>query len=291
MLKFHRTSLMTSSAQTVVNTVNTVGVMGKGLAAAFKARYPEMYVEYRKRCADNLIAPGTTWLWKGDDQWVLNFATKKHWRNPSRIEYIRNGLLDFRNSYEVLGIREIAFPRLGCGNGGLDWADVRPLMVEALHDLPITVYIHDFEKKLGTLEHELPLMQHGQRPATFEDFYRDLDDAICRQKGEIRALMMKAPFYVTLNEKCELRGARGCNKLLAAEEDLFRIWSLLSVSSVSRFDLPESVQDYALKVFSVISQLPYVRPVNIANRYGRNNLALEYVRDTSPSAAAVASTR
>ncbi|MCL6283630.1 macro domain-containing protein [Ruegeria sp. 2012CJ41-6] len=286
MLQFHRTSLMTSSAQTVVNTVNTVGVMGKGLAAAFKERYPDMFAEYKILCKQGELAPGSSWLWKGVDQWVLNFATKKHWRNPSKIEYIHDGLVEFRRTYEAMGIREIAFPRLGCGNGGLDWEVVRPLMVDLLHDLPITVYIHDFEKKLGKLEHELPLLQ-SRKPISFEGFYEDIRELIQSHDGEIRPLMMSAPFYVALNEKCELRGAKGCDQLLAAEEDLFRIWSLLSVSPVSRFDLPETVQSSALKVFSVLSHLPYVRPVNIADRHGRVNLAVECIRNSTSAPVSV----
>jgi O-acetyl-ADP-ribose deacetylase (regulator of RNase III) len=278
---------MTSSSQTVVNTVNTVGVMGKGIAAAFKGRYPDMFAEYKILCKQGDIAPGSFWLWKGPEQWVLNFATKKHWRNPSKIEYVRDGLIEFREQYEALGIREIAFPRLGCGNGGLDWAEVRPLMVDMLHDLPITIYIHDFERNLGRLEHELPLMQYAWKPDTFEGFYRDLRDAIDASGGEIRPLMMSAPFHVLMNDKCELRGTNGCDHLLAAEEDLYRIWSLLSVSPVCRFDLPESVRDYALKVFSVISQLPYVRPINIADRHGRVNLAVECIRSSAPVPVAV----
>lgn len=279
---------MTSSAQTVVNTVNTVGVMGKGLAAAFKERYPEMFREYQKVCKSGRLEPGSSWLWKGSDQWVLNFATKKHWRNPSKIEYVRNGLIEFRKNFESAGIREIAFPRLGCGNGGLDWKEVKPMMVEYLHDLPVTVYIHDFEKKLGALEHDLPLMQQVKEPDSFEDFYQDLIRVIDSCNGEIRPLMMSEPFYVQLNDRNELRGARGCDDLLAAEEDLFRIWSILSVSPLGRFDLPEPVQNCALKVFSVLSQLPYVRPVNIASRHGRNNLVIEYTRNRSsiPVAAA-----
>lgn len=276
---------MTSSAQTLVNTVNTVGVMGKGLAAAFKERYPDMYEAYKTRCDADLLKPGSIWIWKGADQWVLNFSTKKHWRKPSQLEYIRNGLLEIRASYEALGIREIAFPRLGCGNGGLNWTDVRPIMIEMLHDLPIAVFIHDYEKKLGKLEHELPLMQQLERAATFEEFYKDLEVEISKREGKINSIVMNSPFYVSLDENCELRDASGCNKLLATEDDLFRIWSLLSVSSVSRFDLPDTAQDCALKVFSVISQLSYVRPVNLANRHGRNNLALEYIRSSIPLAS------
>ncbi|NKX39693.1 macro domain-containing protein [Rhodobacteraceae bacterium R_SAG5] len=278
---------MTSSAQTVVNTVNTVGVMGKGLAAAFKDRYPEMFLEYKSLCKQGELTPGSSWLWKGSEQWVLNFATKKHWRNPSKMEYVRDGLIEFRKKFETLGVREIAFPRLGCGNGGLDWVDVRPLMIEHLRDLPIKIYIHDFEKNLGFPEHELPLMQHANKPETFESFFKDLCAIINANGGEIRALMMSVPFYVQMNDEHELRGAKGCDDLLAAEDDLYRIWNLLSVSPVARFDLPESMQRSALKVFSVISQLPYIRPVNIADQHGRNNLAVEYTRNSSPVSAPV----
>lgn len=286
MLKFHRTSLMTSSAQTVVNTVNTVGVMGKGLAAAFRKRDPDMFHKYKEICIHGGMKAGSSWLWKGSDQWVLNFATKKHWRNPSKMDYVHSGLIEFRENYETAGIREIAFPRLGCGNGGLNWNEVRPLMVELLHDLPITVYIHDFEKKLGAPEHEMAALPPVKKPDSFEKFCQDLSEMIDACEGKIRPLMMAEPFYVKINEKYELRGDRGCDDLLAAEEDLFRIWSILTVSPLARFDLPEPVQKYALKVFSVISRLPYVRPVNLANRHGRNNLALEYTRNSSSASVA-----
>jgi O-acetyl-ADP-ribose deacetylase (regulator of RNase III) len=149
MLIYHRTSLMDSTAQTVVNTVNCVGVMGKGIAAEFKARYPEMYETYREICDQRLLEPGKLWLWKDADQWVLNFPTKVHWRNPSRIEWIELGLQKFVAEYQRRCITEISFPRLGCGNGNLDWADVRPLMERYLAPLPIAVFVHDFERDMG----------------------------------------------------------------------------------------------------------------------------------------------
>lgn len=280
---------MTSPAQTVVNTVNTVGVMGKGLAAAFKERYPQMFTQYKSICDAGELKPGGLWLWKGEEQWVLNFATKKHWRYPSKIEYVRDGLLEFRKNYDQMGIREIAFPRLGCGNGGLDWQDVRPLMLSLLYDLPITIYIHDFEKNVGKPEHEQALDHFIRRPDTFDAFCKDLGRAIKERNGEINPLLMKGSFHVTLNDQCELRGTNGCNKLLAAEEDLFRIWSTLLTRVVSRVDLPENVQLSALKVFSVLAELPYVRPVNIADKYGRNVLALEYMRNVSAEQTEVSS--
>ena len=282
MLKFHRTSLMTSNAQTVVNTVNTVGVMGKGLAAAFKERYPSMFDEYKSLCKKDELRPGSSWLWKGNGQWVLNFATKKHWRNPSKLDYVREGLQEFRAKYSEWGIREIAFPRLGCGNGGLDWDVVRPIMVEHLRGLPIAIYIHDFEKPIGKLEHDLPLMQSTE-PNSFEAFCSDLKMLIQKRGGRVMALGFSKSFYVELNDEMELRDGKDCNYLLATEEDLFRIWSLLRDIPVSRFDLPETAHGNALKVFSLLAELPYIRAVNIANVKGKPSLALEIIKQHSPS--------
>ena len=128
MLKYHRASLLSSQAQTVVNTVNTVGVMGKGLASEFKARHPDMFRAYKKLCKEGKLDIGLLWLWRAPDRWILNFPTKKHWRQPSQPSYIELGLQKFVAKYDSRGIREVAFPRLGCGNGGLDWDEVQPLM-------------------------------------------------------------------------------------------------------------------------------------------------------------------
>ncbi len=288
MLKFHRTSLMTSNAQTVVNTVNTVGVMGKGLAAAFKERYPSMFNEYKALCKNGELKPGTSWLWKGNGQWVLNFATKKHWRNPSKLDYVRHGLMEFRAKYTDWGIREIAFPRLGCGNGGLDWDVVRPMMLEHLCNLPITVYIHDFEKPIGRLEHDLPLMQ-ATEPNSYDEFCDDLQKLVIKNSGEVLALGFSKSFFVELNDKMELRDVEDCDNLLATEEDLFRIWSLLRDVPVSRFDLPETAHANALRIFSLLAELPYIRPINIANARGKPSLALEITGRHSPSRVALSS--
>lgn len=278
MLRFHRTSLLTSNCQTVVNTVNTVGVMGKGLAAAFKERYPQMFHEYKSICSDGKLSPGQSWLWKGPDQWVLNFATKKHWRNPSKLEYVRNGLDEFRRKYADLGIREVAFPRLGCGNGGLDWEQVRPLMVEKLQGLPISVYIHDFEKEIGPPEHHLPLL-HELPPNDFRSFVEHLRKAVNSDDGCIEVVGMSQKFFAAVSEDLALRGAKNCSDVLASEEDLFQIWSQLIQNPVSRFDLPETPHRHALKVFSVLSKLPYIRPVNLASVSGKPHLAIEMRRE------------
>lgn len=138
--------LFTSPAKVLVNTVNTVGVMGKGIAYEFKRIYPEMFEQYQFYCYNDMFDIGKLWLYKTSHKWILNFPTKKHWRNKSKVEYIAAGLEKFANTYDSKGIVSISFPMLGCGNGELDWeAQVQAVMEEYLRPLPIDTYIHLFK--------------------------------------------------------------------------------------------------------------------------------------------------
>lgn len=90
---------------------------------------------------------GNLWIYKSDTKWILNFPTKTHWRNPSKIEYIEQGFKKFVETYEEKGITSVSFPKLGCGNGGLNWEDeVRPLMGKYLKGLPIDVFVHIYSE-------------------------------------------------------------------------------------------------------------------------------------------------
>ena len=142
MLEYIEGNIFDSPAQVIVNPVNTVGVMGKGIALEFRKRYPDMFTVYRTACEKHQLTTGKLMLWRGPDHWVLMFPTKQNWRNPSKIEYIEDGLLKFVNTYAEKDISSIAFPRLGCGNGELDWNEVRPVMEKYLKPLPIDVYIY-----------------------------------------------------------------------------------------------------------------------------------------------------
>ena len=144
--------IFASPAQVLVNTVNTVGVMGKGLAHTFKRVYPDMFEEYRRRCERGTLNIGDLYLYKSRHKWVLNFPTKKHWRAKSRIEYIEAGLKEFADTYERMSIKSISFPMLGCQHGGLDWEDVKPVMERYLGDLPtgVEVKVHLFRPGLLT---------------------------------------------------------------------------------------------------------------------------------------------
>ncbi len=136
-------SIFDTHCQTIVNAVNCVGVMGKGIALKFKKRFPAMYAEYVEVCKQGALQPGTLWLYTASSPWVLSFPTKQHWRQPAKIEYIEGGLQQFAETYHGLGIASIAFPQIGAGAGGLDWAEVRALMdryLLPLADLEVEIY-------------------------------------------------------------------------------------------------------------------------------------------------------
>ena len=140
-------NIFNTKAQTIVNTVNCVGVMGKGIALVFKLRYPKMFDVYHQYCIDHLIDIGKLWLYKGEPNapWVLNFPTKTHWKLPSEYEYIERGLQKFVETYEEKGISSIAFPLLGANNGGLNKDRVIEIMTRYLKqcNIPIEIYMYD----------------------------------------------------------------------------------------------------------------------------------------------------
>jgi len=133
-----------SKCQTIVNPVNCVGVMGAGLALEFKKRYPEMYQDYRSKCAQGKIKLGLPYLFKQDDSLqILNFATKNHYRQKSDLKGIHSGLVFIRENYKEFEITSLAIPQLGCGLGGLNWErEVYPLFKKELESLDIPVHIY-----------------------------------------------------------------------------------------------------------------------------------------------------
>lgn len=140
-------NIFNSKMQTIVNTVNCVGVMGKGIALVFKLRYPKMFDIYKDYCNRKLISIGKLWLYKDETNapWVLNFPTKFHWKYPSKIEYIEKGLQKFIETYKEKGITSIAFPMLGTHNGGLDKTEVLSLMTRYLSNCDIPIEIYDYD--------------------------------------------------------------------------------------------------------------------------------------------------
>jgi len=147
MIHYTQGNLLESPAEALVNTVNTVGVMGKGIALMFKERFPQNMKEYAAACKANKVQTGRMFITESQDllgpKWIVNFPTKQHWRNPSELEWIKTGLQDLRRFLIDNQVKSIAIPPLGAGNGGLNWQLVKPLIVAALSDLPTDVYIYE----------------------------------------------------------------------------------------------------------------------------------------------------
>lgn len=140
MLQFKSGNLLEADAEALVNTVNCVGVMGKGIALQFKRAFPENMRAYERACKTKQLVPGRLLVFEtgaiANPKFIVNFPTKLHWKEKSKIEFIQTGLTALVNEVIRLQLRSIAIPPLGCGNGGLDWSAVYPLIEEAFRDLP-----------------------------------------------------------------------------------------------------------------------------------------------------------
>lgn len=143
MIKIQKGDLLLSSMQTHVNTVNCVGIMGKGIALAFKNRYPDMFRDYAARCKRGEVKLGIPYCYRLiDNRLILNFPTKNHWKENSQLAEIEKGLQYLASHAKEWNIQSLAIPPLGCGNGNLNWVDVFPLMRKYLSQLQIPVEIY-----------------------------------------------------------------------------------------------------------------------------------------------------
>lgn len=133
-------NLLEADAEALVNTVNCIGYMGKGIALQFKQAFPDNFRAYQKICLKHSLHPGQMFVFETgflkNPKYVINFPTKRHWKGNAKIEDIKSGLVSLRHEVERLKIKSIAVPPLGCGLGGLDWNQVRPLIEGAFATLP-----------------------------------------------------------------------------------------------------------------------------------------------------------
>jgi len=140
MIEYKTGDLLKANAEALVNAVNCVGVMGKGIALQFKQAYPENFNRYQNACKENQVKIGQMFISEiGEGQnphYLINFPTKQHWRDNSRLDDIRLGLTALAEEISRLKIQSVAIPALGCGNGGLSWKNVLHLIIEAFTQLP-----------------------------------------------------------------------------------------------------------------------------------------------------------
>lgn len=258
MLHILQSSIFSSPAQTLVNTVNTVGVMGKGIAQAFKARYPEMFREYRDLCDKHILTIGTLHCWHGPDRWVLNFPTKTTWKKPSKLEYVEQGLITFKQNYKTMGIQSISFPPLGCGNGQLNWQDVRPMMLKYLWNIDIPVFIHEWFEAPSVAE------QHDHRaklaPATYSEFLSDLHATIDERRGQFHTFARQIPYRVTFSEESDLEIYLD-RKFVIPQDIISTAWAGLQVGLLTAQTLGGELEKYARYLLPVLASLAYVQKV------------------------------
>ncbi|MBE6436414.1 MAG: phosphatase [Akkermansiaceae bacterium] len=237
MIEYIEGDIFESPAHVIVNTVNTVGVMGKGIALSFKKRYPAMFERYKAICEKGLLKTGKLMLFYEADYWVLLFPTKEHWRNPSKLEYIEAGLQKFVQTYAEKGIDSIAFPRLGCGNGELDWNDVKPIMEKYLKKLPINVYIYlgmhpDAEPEHKTPEKTLNWLRRHAKDMSFTAVKDDLMHLGSILPYEFESQSVKYSMRYTDNYALTFT-SEGCEKVYEIDENmLYTIWQELRKTGV-----------------------------------------------------------
>lgn len=151
MITFTQGNLLEARAEALVNTVNTVGVMGKGIALMFKERFADNFRRYAAACKAKEVRTGTMFVTEVNEldgpRWIVNFPTKQHWRGNSKIEWITEGLQDLRRFLIENNVKSIAIPPLGAGNGGLEWTEVRPHVEEALADLDTEILVFEPTQK------------------------------------------------------------------------------------------------------------------------------------------------
>ena len=147
MMRFTSGDILRDESEALVNTVNCVGVMGRGIALQFKKAFPKNFLEYKEACNRGEVVPGKMFITKNASlditKYIINFPTKRHWRGKSRIEDIEVGLSSLRNDILSLGIRSIAIPPLGSGLGGLHWSEVKGRIEKALGDLELDVVVYE----------------------------------------------------------------------------------------------------------------------------------------------------
>lgn len=260
MIEYIEGNIFDSPAQVIVNTVNTVGVMGKGLALSFKKRYPDMFESYKKVCEKHQLTIGKLMLYKEADHWILLFPTKENWRKPSKLEYIEKGLMKFVNTYAEKHITSIAFPKLGCGNGELDWNLVRPLMEKYLKPLPIDVYIY-----LGMNSDNLP--EHKEQQKTINWLKENAKDmSFDGVVDDLKTLSPIVPYIFNYNEKLYYFSyVNGINiendniKYYIQENDFFAIWD--NIRKLSIFKIPDD--ERIELVYALLFSLGYLSAIKI----------------------------
>jgi O-acetyl-ADP-ribose deacetylase (regulator of RNase III) len=273
--------------------------MGKGIAKTFKEIYPEMFERYVKLCEAKQFDIGNLWLYKTEYKWVLNFPTKKHWRNPSDLAFIEKGLQKFVETYAQENITSIAFPQLGCGNGELDWKDVEPLMVRYLRGLPINVYLYLYDRDSNKpVEHKDIIemrrwLRSEPRTLAFAEFWNDVKEVIRSQatfsrpknghhytaeavKFDQEGLLLyfgSRTWFESFRDSLRKLANQALQKwrftsnrgIFIPEDSLLELWqSIRFYGFCYSQTMPPGLELLTDYLLPILSKLPYLRPVKLA---------------------------
>jgi O-acetyl-ADP-ribose deacetylase (regulator of RNase III) len=271
MITYVAGDLFMSPAKVLVNTVNTEGVMGKGIALHFKKIFPDMFRMYQEYCEAGDIQIGKLWIYKTPHKWVLNFPTKKAWRQPSKVEYIEAGLRKLTERFGHLGIHSIAFPALGCGNGELDWEEVvRPLMETYLNKLPADVFVHPPLSVALQPEHRnqnqiKSWLRSEPETLSFSEVLADLNDVLAR-KSEFTTIRGNT-FRASLETK-ELPGLKinvNERNYVVSNEQLLELWQQLRRHGyLRRGVIPDELDKVFSYIMPILVELNYIESVTLS---------------------------
>ena len=269
-------SLFDSPAKVLVNTVNTVGVMGKGIAKEFKSIYPDMFDEYQQLCERGMLNVGDLWVHKTSHKWILNFPTKRHWRSPSKPEYLEAGLEKFAQIYQDARITSISFPQLGCGNGELDWkTESKPLMEKYLKGLPIEIFIHVAYSGAGFKpEHKVPKatqewLRVQPESLAFVEVWDDLVGVVASEK-QFHILDRKESFTANVFDDEEGGGIEigdALNPVRFRKEQLLDLWQQVRDMGICIPQImPGGLDFHSEYIVGLLAELPYFEPIRQAKR-------------------------
>lgn len=275
MITYVVSDLFLSPAPVLVNTVNTVGAMGKGIAKEFKRIFPEMFREYQSLCERGLLQVGMLHLYKTPNKWILNFPTKRHWRQPSQLDFIRAGLSKFVQTHHQYGITSVSFPQLGCGNGELDWdLQVRPTMEEFLDPLPISVFVHlaDSQDPFTPEHRNIAAIRKWLRSEpeslAFDEVWHELGEHLAENQN-FQTLNSAECFSARLDrEAMDIIINTSSTEYRITNEALIELWQLVRQSGfVSALNMPSGLSGVCDQLVTLLTRLPYVEPVTITDRY------------------------
>jgi O-acetyl-ADP-ribose deacetylase (regulator of RNase III) len=268
MITYLKGDIFNSPAQVITNAVNTEGIMGKGIALEFKNRYPGMFSIYKEKCEKGEFSVGKLILCREKGKTIMLFPTKTTWKKKSEISIIETGLKKFADNWDRMGISSVAFPKLGCGLGGLDWDVVHNLMEKYLRNIPIAIYIYtDAFFDSTYIEQPVSNFERIIDPKSCMDgfeLFRNMYDSYLREVGSAE---LYDGHFCYLSET----GRLVFDNIIVDDEELIRCWNYIRNTKIISID-----DAYLKDKKTVISVLELMKKLNCVCRVYVSKNGVEY---------------